>query len=160
MIVANSGPLISFARAKRLDLLRQVIGTLVIPEAVYNEIVVKGEGKPGASEVRKSSWIEVRKIHDRRKLASLSEKLGEGEREAMILVQEVEGVLLIDDPQARTEAKGRGIRLTSSPDILQEAKDRNFIPNVRDALADLVRGGFRISERLRQDILKRAEENV
>jgi hypothetical protein len=158
MIVADSGPLITFARANKLELLRKVIGTLSIPEAVYDEIVVGGEGKPGAHEIATSSWIEVKKIHDKRKLCALSEKLGAGEKEAIALVEEVNGVLLIDDPRARIEAKERRIKLISSPDILQEAKNRNLIPSVGDALDDLTRGGFRISDRLRQDILKRAGE--
>lgn len=32
-IVSNSGPILSFARAHHLDLLREVAGTLIIPEA-------------------------------------------------------------------------------------------------------------------------------
>ncbi len=32
MIVADSGPLITFARARKLDLIRQIVKTLVIPE--------------------------------------------------------------------------------------------------------------------------------
>lgn len=42
VIVSNSGPLLSFARAHRFDLLREVVGTLTIPEAVYADIVVRG----------------------------------------------------------------------------------------------------------------------
>ena len=37
MMVADSGPIIAFARIGRLDLLRQVVGELVIPPAVYDE---------------------------------------------------------------------------------------------------------------------------
>jgi predicted nucleic acid-binding protein len=39
MIVADSGPIIVFARIGRLDLLRQVVGELIIPDAVYEELV-------------------------------------------------------------------------------------------------------------------------
>ena len=35
MIVADSGPLIGFARIRCLDLLRQVVGDLTIPDAVH-----------------------------------------------------------------------------------------------------------------------------
>jgi hypothetical protein len=51
-IVSNSGPLLSFARVRRFDLLREVIGTLTIPEAVYADIVVRGTGKRGAEDVQ------------------------------------------------------------------------------------------------------------
>jgi predicted nucleic acid-binding protein len=54
-IVSDAGPMLSFARANHLDLLRQVVGRLVIPDAVYEDIVVQGAGKPGSSEVQGAS---------------------------------------------------------------------------------------------------------
>lgn len=45
--VSDSGPIVSFARADRLDLLRRTAGTLIVPNAVYEEIVVRGEGRAG-----------------------------------------------------------------------------------------------------------------
>lgn len=42
MIVADTGPIIAYARIGRLDLLRQVVGELVIPEAVYEELMSQG----------------------------------------------------------------------------------------------------------------------
>ena len=50
-IVSDSGPILSFARARRFDLLREVVGTLTIPEAVYADIVLRGAGKLGAEDV-------------------------------------------------------------------------------------------------------------
>ena len=47
-IVSNASPLIGIARIGRLDLLHQLYGELVIPEAVWHEIVVRGTGQPGA----------------------------------------------------------------------------------------------------------------
>ena len=37
-IVSNSGPILSFARARHFDLLREGFSTLTIPEAVYPDI--------------------------------------------------------------------------------------------------------------------------
>lgn len=54
-LVADASPIISFARAERLMLLQQVVSTLWIPDAVFQEIVV--EGRPGATEVRQGGWI-------------------------------------------------------------------------------------------------------
>ena len=38
--IADAGPIISFARAGRLELLRQVVDEVWIPEAVYHELVI------------------------------------------------------------------------------------------------------------------------
>jgi predicted nucleic acid-binding protein len=64
-IVSDSGPITSFARAGRLDLLRQVVNELIIPDAVHEEIAVSGHGKPGAEEVRQGKWIKPRKLQNR-----------------------------------------------------------------------------------------------
>ena len=63
-IVSDAGPILSFARARHLSLLRQVMGTLVIPQAVYEEIVVHGAGKPGSKEVQVASWITHESVSD------------------------------------------------------------------------------------------------
>ncbi|MGA1839023.1 MAG: DUF3368 domain-containing protein [bacterium] len=39
IFISDSGPIISFSRAGYLDLLQQVINELLIPEAVYREII-------------------------------------------------------------------------------------------------------------------------
>lgn len=158
MIVADASSIISFARANKLDLLKQVVKNLIIPEAVFEEIVIKGSGKPGATEINSALWIEVRKIIDRSKLAGLPDKLGQGEKEAIVLAQELESFLLVDDPQARREAERQKIKLIGSPNILQEAKNQNLVPNVREVLDDLIRGGFRIADKVYRDILKQAKE--
>jgi predicted nucleic acid-binding protein len=46
IIVSDSGPIISFARAGHLDLLKQVTTELIIPDAVFEEIVVSSDDKP------------------------------------------------------------------------------------------------------------------
>ena len=50
MIVADTGPLIAFTRIERLNLLRQVVEELLIPQAVYEEMTAV-QGRPGAAEV-------------------------------------------------------------------------------------------------------------
>jgi len=47
-LVSNSGPILSFARANRFDVLNAVVQGLFIPEAVYDDIVVAGHDKVGA----------------------------------------------------------------------------------------------------------------
>lgn len=47
--IADAGPIISFARAGRLEFLRQVVGELWIPDAVFRELAV--EGKPGSESM-------------------------------------------------------------------------------------------------------------
>ncbi len=42
----------------KLDLLGQLYTELLIPEAVWREIVIKGAGQPGADEIKAALWIK------------------------------------------------------------------------------------------------------
>jgi hypothetical protein len=41
-LVVDAGPILSFTRAQRLELLRDVVSMLLIPEAVYDDMVNEG----------------------------------------------------------------------------------------------------------------------
>ncbi len=53
IVVSNSSPLIALAKIGRLHILKKLFGEIIIPKAVWNEVVVKDKGKPGAEEVKK-----------------------------------------------------------------------------------------------------------
>ena len=65
IVVSNSSPLIALAKIGKLHILKELFGEIIIPKAVWNEVVVKGKGKPGAEEVEKAEWIKVREVKDR-----------------------------------------------------------------------------------------------
>jgi hypothetical protein len=69
MIVSDTGPLIAFARLGRLPLLRQVVGTVLIPDAVFDEIVTRGRARPGSLEIAEASWIQRRTVSDQEAVA-------------------------------------------------------------------------------------------
>jgi hypothetical protein len=64
MIVADAAPIIAFVRLGRLALLQRIVEELVVPDAVYDDLVVKGYGKPGAAEVAESTWIRREAIRN------------------------------------------------------------------------------------------------
>ena len=74
LIVADAEPILSFVRADYFDLLRGVVGTLTIPEAVYAEIVVQGAGKPDAEDVRQDAGIRRETVADRSFVETTSRK--------------------------------------------------------------------------------------
>lgn len=44
IVVSDSGPLIALSKIKHLDILEKFFGEIIIPEAVWIEVVEKGEG--------------------------------------------------------------------------------------------------------------------
>lgn len=67
------------ARINHLDILEKVVGSLIIPSAVYEDIVIKGAGRPGSAEVKEAKWIEKRTVSDREMVMRLNVSLGRGE---------------------------------------------------------------------------------
>ncbi len=59
VVVSDASPLINLARVNQFDLLATFYGQIVIPEAVYEEVVVRGEGRDGSREVKEATWIDV-----------------------------------------------------------------------------------------------------
>ena len=148
MMVADSGPIIAFARIERLDLLRQVVGELVIPPAVYEELTGKGQERPGAAEVARGAWIQRRIVTNQAMVANLPPVLHAGEREAMVLAEELQAQLLIDEQRGRNMAIARGVTVIGSLRILIEAKRRGLIDRAQPVLDAMLAAGYWIDEEL------------
>ena len=101
MIVSDAGPIVVFARIGRLSLLRDVTGTLLIPDAVHSEIFAKKGAMPGASQVAQATWIQRVSVVDRSIVDRMPSVLHEGEREAIALAKERGGQLLVDEIRGR-----------------------------------------------------------
>lgn len=99
-------------------------GKIIIPQAVYQEIVVKG--KAGADAILVSDWIETKAIKTKEEIEKLPQHLGRGEKEATILAKELDGLLLIDDPSGRKEAERQGVKFTGILGTLQEAQAKGL----------------------------------
>lgn len=158
LMVADSSPLISFARAKKLRILQDICHSMIIPPAVYEEIVIKGKGKPGAEEIREAAWISVQRPKDQAEVARLNEAFGAGESEAVVLAREIKAILLVDEGSVIREARKRGLRVVSSHLILEEAKRENLIKSVKKELDELIASGFRTTPALIKETLQKVGE--
>ncbi len=160
-VVANSTPLIELSKIKRLDLLRDVYGSIIIPEEVYTEVVIDGAGKPGAAAVKEAQWILCRSVIDKNQVLILHNRtlLDLGECGAIVLAQEIDaGQVIIDDRVARRVAIARGLPIIGTIGVLLVAKTRHIIPDVKSILDNLRDHGTRISQRLYRQTLKNAGE--
>jgi len=88
-VVSNASPLINLSRIGKIDLLHDLFGTLVVPDAVWNEVVVEGQGLPGAEVVKLSSWITKGKVNNTPLVPTLRQELDGGEAEAIVLALEI-----------------------------------------------------------------------
>jgi predicted nucleic acid-binding protein len=131
----------------------------MIPRAVYEEVVVKGAGKPGAEEIQAAAWLETREVADRDVVARFRVILDAGESEAIALAKEIDADLIIlDDAEARNTALAEGLRIVGLLAFLILAQEREMLSHVRPLLDALRRQGFFIGDDLYHHILRQADE--
>ncbi len=160
IVVSNSSPLIHLSQIGRLSLLKEFFGELLIPPAVYREVVIEGRGRPGSEDVREASWIRVVEIRNNHLKRILQFILDEGESEVIALALEANASLvLLDDREARIQAKRLGLQVTGTLGVLLRAKKLGLIKSLREELDKLKETGFRISKSLEKEILNAADES-
>lgn len=156
--ISDSTPLIALARIGELDLVRRTLGKVLIPDAVYAEIVEARADAAGAHEVAGADWIQ-RASADPAVVAPLLLLLGRGEAEAIAVTQADPGSLLLtDDLKARKVAKSLGLEVQGCLGILLRAKRRRLIAEIRPLTARLRSEGWRLSERELEEFLRRSGE--
>jgi predicted nucleic acid-binding protein len=159
-VVADAAPIINFARANQLGLLRAVFPALLIPEAVYHELVVKGAGRAGSAEVSHGDWAVRTPIQSLTAVQNQPPRLHAGEREAIALAHERQLVLLIDEEPGRKAATQLGIQTITTLDVLDEAKTRGLISDVQPLLDQFVANGFYLDQDVYDAFLKRVGERT
>jgi predicted nucleic acid-binding protein len=158
IVVADSSPLIAMGRIGQLEILHAVFGQLLLPDAVWREVVEGAADKPGSSDVASASWIERRTVNDLAWVNLLKHDLGAGEAEAIILAKETGAdFILMDERLGRSAAERLGLKVVGLIGALIEARKQGLITNA-NAGAMMERlsneAGFWISEELRQLVIK------
>ena len=160
IVVSNTSPVTNLALIGRLDLLEQLYGALMIPDAVWQELVVKGAHLPSAQQIERASWLSVRTVTNRELVLSLRQDLDAGEAEAIALAMEMNAdLLLIDERIGRESAQYLGVPYMGLIGVLVQCKQRGLIPQVRPIIDALrLQAGFWISDALYQRVLHDAGE--
>jgi uncharacterized protein len=168
IVVSDTSPILSLALIGRLELLRDLYGTITIPDAVRSELITTDQG--GAREVIQADWIVTRPTRTAPRsgasvdsdvvLKLLLREVDRGEAEAIGLALQLKAdVLLIDERKARHLAAYLELGVVGLLDVLQDAKQRHLITSVKPVLDDLIaRARFRVSHKLYQRTLFTAGE--
>ena len=106
-----------------------------------------------------TGWMKTQRVADAVAVSELTQLLGPGESEAIILAeQENARFLLLDDARGRRVARERGVPVVGVAGVLLAAKSRGAIAAVGPVLEALSRVGYRLSPRLVAKVLERAGE--
>ncbi len=129
ILVADCSALIALSICNRLDILEQIFGQVLVPEAVYFEATQPN--KKQALQLKFYLEDKVRKV-DMKNYVLLDGFADAGETEAMLLYKQIHAdKLLIDDQRGRNVAKINHIETIGSLGVLLVGKQRGLIDIVR-----------------------------
>ncbi|HPN68173.1 MAG TPA: DUF3368 domain-containing protein [Saprospiraceae bacterium] len=149
IIIADTTCLIALSRIARLEILKTLFSEIHISSEIKNEF---GEETP--------EWIIVKnpKRYDMVELISYNLDLGEATA-ISLAIENPNSLLIIDEKKGRKVAKDLGLNVIGLLGILIKAKERKVINSVSVLLNELEAAEFRISQKLRLQILKLVNEN-
>lgn len=163
LVISDSSTLMHLAWIGQLTLLRDLYAVVMIPPAVWREVVTESKGRPGGREViqaQRSGWLIVGRLTDESHLRMLSRELDDGEAEVLALaIERAADLVLLDETEARRIAELYNIAKTGVIGILIRAKAEGRIGALRPLLDDLrQQGGFWLADDLYNKALRVAGE--
>lgn len=163
IVISDSSSLINLAGIGRLNLLHEIFGRVIIPQSVWDEVVLRGDTLPGASEVREArdtGWISIQTPVNTSVVNLLGLDLHRGEAETIALaIEQNADLILLDETDARWVAATFGLKKTGVIGILIKAKNEGKISSLRrelNLLKDTM--GFFIDDRLYHQALSSVDE--
>jgi len=159
IIVSNSTPLINFATINELDLLRKLFKQIYIPQAVWQEVVIRG-WRESAILIEKTDWIRKKSITHHRLCDILNKELDTGEAEAIVLAIELNAdLILLDESEARNFAEIQELKYMGSIGCLTLAKSLGLIAKIKPLLDQMIdKARFWVSKELYEFVLQDNQE--
>jgi uncharacterized protein len=152
IVVSDTSPITALLQIGLVDLLPKLYQEVVIPEAVDREL---RRAHPTIPE-----FIRVAKVRNQEQVAILGAGLDRGEAEAIVLMKEGAGdLLLIDERRGRRVAQREGVAHIGLLGVLVECKRSVFIRSLREVIDSLEQvAGFRLAPSLKARALAEVGE--
>jgi predicted nucleic acid-binding protein len=155
LVVADTSPINYLVLLEQTAVLPTLYTHVFLPPAVITEL----QDLEAPEEVRAwvanlPTWCAVRRPASLGEAETLAH-LGAGEREAILLAQELRAdFLLIDEEDGRQAARSRALTVTGTLGVLERAAERGLLDLPR-TLARLLTTTFRVRDELIQAMLAR-----
>lgn len=156
-VVLNASPLILLCNSDLSYILPELFSDIVVPNAVWHEIVNGSHLDKAAQTVPKLDWLKAKKVTPVPVVVPWD--LGLGETEVISFAIRFGGYTpILDDMLAKKCAGTLGIQTMGTGTILILAKERGLIESVERALRQLQSVGLWISEPIIQMLKRKANE--
>lgn len=163
IVIADTTPLISLLKIDKLILLKQLFGIVWIPDAVLLELTSNSSFADEAQKIKDCEYVRLVSVEDKKTVEILRRATGldVGESEAIVLIEEQQGqLLLMDEAKGRNVARKMGIRIMGTIGILMIALEKHLLSyeETVQAIEILRNVGRHIKEDLYMALIKEAEK--
>jgi predicted nucleic acid-binding protein len=152
IIVSNTSPINYLILIGHINLLPELFQQIIIPQAVYSELSDASAPSPVQTWIATPpDWVKIQPVSQ--PSDAILDLLDPGEREAILLAQELNAdLLLLDDMKARRTATERGLAITGILGILDQAATMKLL-DLPAAVQNLQSTSFWASDSLFQKLL-------
>jgi predicted nucleic acid-binding protein len=150
-VVSNASPLILLSGVQQFPRLQDLFGGVFITPQVYDEVVNRGKGRPGSSDVSGASFIKTRPADHVDQIGELQARahIAEGEASTIVLADDLKAdLVLIDEKAAREAAKALGLKVAGTMRILELSFERKLIADLASTYRRLREGSAHIAPEL------------
>lgn len=159
IVVSDTSPISNLAAIGQLVIFQQLYSEVIIPTAVYQELLDSGVEDPAVLAIQTLDWIQVCSVTNAVLFQSLQASLDAGEAEAIVLAVELAADrLLMDERRGRQQAMQAGLKVTGLLGVLLAAKQQSVIATVQPILDALIANGFWVRDELYAETLRLAGE--
>ena len=147
LVVVNASPLIFLGNAGRLELLHALGATpIIVPEAVFNEVIAGGHTDKAAQAISDAGWIEKR-VAPSIPESVVAWEIGKGESSVIATALPVPGArVVVDDLNGRKCALAHGLGVVGTLGVVIAAHRQGRIDDPRAVLLELRTAGMWLSD--------------
>lgn len=156
-VICDTTPFIALASVDKIFLLRDIYSSVIVPEAVIEEI--NEGGKIHVPDLKTFEWIKVVSNVTTTENQLLFQ-LDYGERQVVLNALKLQtDLVLIDDRVSRNIAEYLGLNVKGTLGVLVDAKKKEMIPSFRELAMKMREQGIRFSIRLIEEISSALKED-
>lgn len=166
MFVFDATPLIYLAKAEKLEKVEKLEGEKIIPEEVYQEVVLEGKekGYPTAKRIEKAIEKNTFRVETPEEEIggkfSESSSISQADLQALELADEKSGTLIMDEEYGRNIAEAKGIKTHGTVYIILRLLKEEIIDGeeAERTFEKIIEEGWYCSTDLYKDIIRKIEE--
>lgn len=160
VIISDTSPISNLLIIDKLEILHQVVGNIVIPPSVFNEVAALDGFNISTESFKNATWVEQQTPENDKFVNHLLMEIDLGEAEAIALAVQLNAdYVIMDEKIGRSVAQKYDIKTIGLLGILIRAKEIGVVKSLKPIIDELMnKAGFWISGDLYAEILRKVKE--